>query len=270
MLNIITIHAIKKTSSFSHSNLKTSLLSLAVSDLGVGLLVQPLYIVVLVMEMKQNTENNPTFNNTYKVFLFTANLFGFASFFGVTALSADRFLSIHFHLRYQERVTHKRVAMVLVLVWILSAFLSLIRLWIPANIMYFIFVIIEVACVILAAYFNFKIFVVTRSHADQIQALQVQQAVQNGDMTNVASVRISAAVTLALYLVFLICYLPQICILTVTGISGQSIVLKLSLRHTMTLVFLNSSLNPLIYCWKMRHVGHAVMSMLQHAFSNDK
>ena len=248
---------IRKTSSFSNRSLRTSLLSLAVSDLGVGLLVQPLYIVVLVMEMEENIENNLTYKNTFKVFVFTANLFGFASFFGVTALSADRFLSIHFHLRYQERVTHKRVVMVVILVWMLSVFLSLMRMWIPANIMYFIFVIIELTCVISAAYFNFKLFVATRSHADQIQAMQVQQAVQNG-----ASLRISAAVTVALYLVFLICYLPQICVLTLTAISGQSTILKLSLRHTMTLVFLNSSLNPLIYCWKMRHIRHAVKSML--------
>ena len=36
MLNIVTIHAIRKTPSLS-KNLKTLLLSLAVSDLGVGL-----------------------------------------------------------------------------------------------------------------------------------------------------------------------------------------------------------------------------------------
>jgi len=40
MLNIVTIHAIRKASSLSKT-LKTLLLSLAVSDLGVGLLGQP-------------------------------------------------------------------------------------------------------------------------------------------------------------------------------------------------------------------------------------
>ena len=43
MLDSITIHAIRKTSSLSNP-LKTLLLSLAVSVLGVGLIVQPLYI----------------------------------------------------------------------------------------------------------------------------------------------------------------------------------------------------------------------------------
>ena len=44
MLNVLTIHAIRKTSSLPKT-LKTLLLSLAVSDVGVGLLVQPFYTV---------------------------------------------------------------------------------------------------------------------------------------------------------------------------------------------------------------------------------
>ena len=47
MLNIVTIHAIRKTSLLP-SSLKTLLLSLAVSDVGVGLLVQPFSISLLV------------------------------------------------------------------------------------------------------------------------------------------------------------------------------------------------------------------------------
>ena len=51
LLNIITIQALRKTPSLSKP-LKTLLLSLAVSDLGVGFLVQPTYIAVLVMKIK--------------------------------------------------------------------------------------------------------------------------------------------------------------------------------------------------------------------------
>ena len=55
-MNIITIQALRKTSSLPKT-LKTLLLSLAVSDLGVGLLVQPLYVAILVMEIDQNTNS---------------------------------------------------------------------------------------------------------------------------------------------------------------------------------------------------------------------
>ena len=52
VLNIITIQAIRKTSSLPKT-FKTLLLSLAASDLGEGLLVQPLYVAILVMEIDQ-------------------------------------------------------------------------------------------------------------------------------------------------------------------------------------------------------------------------
>ena len=69
MLNIFTIYAIEKTTKLSNKTLKTLLLSLAASDLGVGLVVQPLYIARLAMEMEHITENNLNYNNIYKAFL---------------------------------------------------------------------------------------------------------------------------------------------------------------------------------------------------------
>ena len=120
MLNIVAIYAIRKTSSLS-KNFKKLLLSLAVSDLGVGLLVQPMYIA-FIMDSQQNNATNDTNNVIYLAFLIPVNLFIDASLFSVTALCADRFLAIYLHLRYQELVTHNRVA-----IWVISALISLIR-----------------------------------------------------------------------------------------------------------------------------------------------
>ena len=63
MLNIVTIYAIRRTSSLPQT-LKTLLLSLAVSDIGVGLLAQPLYVSLLVMWLQQNDPGC----NTYRSF----------------------------------------------------------------------------------------------------------------------------------------------------------------------------------------------------------
>ena len=95
ILNILTIHAVRKTSSLQKP-LKTLLLSLAVSYLGVGLFAQPLYITWTI---------NRT-NSVFMAFTIIATLFAYASFFLVVAISVDRFLAIHLHLRYQELVTH--------------------------------------------------------------------------------------------------------------------------------------------------------------------
>ena len=97
MLNIVTMHAIRKTSSLPNT-LKTLLLSLAVSDVGVGLFSQPFYTSLLVKWLQQN---NPDCK-TYMMFTVIVYVFSVASFFGVVAVSVDRFLAIHLHLRYQE------------------------------------------------------------------------------------------------------------------------------------------------------------------------
>ena len=85
MLNSLTIHAIRRTMSLPKP-LKTLLMSLAVSDLGVGLLVQPLGIAMFVMEMEPNAASSPTYITMKDfAFLVPAILFYYATFFGVTA-----------------------------------------------------------------------------------------------------------------------------------------------------------------------------------------
>ena len=206
LLNIITIQALRKTQSLSKP-LKTLLLSLAVSDLGVGFLVQPTYIAVLVMEIEQNTDNG-AYYTIYDAFYIQNFLFSFASFFGVVALTVDRFLAIHLHLRYQELVTHKRVVAVVSSVWVLSALIALLALkWI--RILAYILATIHIVCYIATGLFDCKIYAVIRHHANQMYTLQ--QSAQNEDVANVARLRKTAVVTFYVYLMFLVCYLPIFC-----------------------------------------------------------
>ena len=128
MLNIVTIHAIRNILSLSKP-LKTLLLSLAVSDLGVGLTAQLLYVAVRIMELKQNYA-------TYIAFLVSTNMFIFASLLLVVVLNTDRFLAIPLCLRYRELVTHKRVLAVVISIWVFSAILSILQLWISINIIF--------------------------------------------------------------------------------------------------------------------------------------
>ena len=261
MLNIVAIYAIRKTSSLS-KNLKKLLLSLTVSDLGVGLLVQPIYIAH-VMDSQQNNATNDTDNVIYTAFLIEANFFTYASLFGVMALCADRFLAIHLHLRYQELVTHKRVVAVVVSLWVISALISLIRLFIPKNIMYMSFVIIESACIITATSLGLKLYLTLRRHINQIQ---VPQVAQNDQGKSVQRKRKSAMASLYVYLVFIACYLPNICRLFITATIPEP---RIDLRfYTPTLLFLNSTLNPLIYCWKMKRIQHTIVGTLRNLFSS--
>ena len=99
MLNVVTIHAIRKSSSLPKT-LKTFLVSLAVSDVCVGLLGQPLYASLLVTWLHQNDPGC----NIHLAFAITVSMFSLASFLTVVAVSVDRFLAIHLHLRYQELI----------------------------------------------------------------------------------------------------------------------------------------------------------------------
>ena len=115
--NILTIQALRKTPSLAKT-LKTLLLSLAVFDLDVSLLVQPMYVAILLMKIQQNTESI-SYVTVYKAFWIQKKILVLASHFGVISLTVDRFLAIHLYLRYQELVTHKRVVVSCVGLWIL-------------------------------------------------------------------------------------------------------------------------------------------------------
>ena len=258
-LNIITIIALKKPLTIPRA-VKILLLSLAVSDLGVGLLVQPLYITRLVMMIKENTKTlyfEITFNAT-------GTFLSCASFFGVVALTADRFLALHLHLRYQELVTHKRVVAVVISIWIISAIPMFLSIWIP-NAVGIILVPVASVCYLTTALFYFKIYSAVRHHSNQIHVLQAQLAQNNeGDTANAARETKAAVGTFYVYLVFLICYLPNTCFLIIVRSARPSTMLLQFGRYTVTLLLLNSSLNPLIYSWKMRHVRHAIMEILRN------
>ncbi|CAH3164921.1 unnamed protein product [Porites evermanni] len=254
VLNIITMQALRKTSSLPKT-LKTLLLSLAVSDLGVGLLVQPLYVALLVME-----KNSTVYNTIDKARSIQARTLVFASHFGVFALAVDRFLAIQLHLRYQELVTHKRVVAVVISFWVFSASVSY-----PSHPI--MRAVIFVVCLITTGLLYCKIYASVRHHTNQIHALQVQQATQNEHMANAARLKKSSLATFYVYFVYLVCYLPASCILFAKAVNDETRLLSQLWYITLTIVYLNSSLNPLIYCWKMRHIRQTVMDILRNIFA---
>ena len=259
MLNIVTIHAIRKTSSLPNS-LKTLLLSLAVSDVGVGLLGQPFYTSLLVKSLQQH---NPDCN-TSLIFVVIACVFFFAAFLSVVAVSVDRFLAIHLHLRYQELVTHKRVVAAVISIWALSVFLPLTMLWIPVDISTLVFLIVGVIGLLVTTVVYIRIYEAVQRHKIQIQAQQVQEEADSGEMANFASLIKSAVGVFFVYLVFMTCYLPYFISLVAFGVNGLTISLKRFSVFLCTLVYLNSTLNPVIYCWKMRHIRHGMVDILRN------
>ena len=240
LLNVITIQALQKTASLSKT-LKTLLLSLAVFDLGVGLLAQPLYTATLVIKIDQSTLFGCGVQGISCIFRLLGYVFLPASFFGIFALTVDRFLAIHLHLRYQEVVTCKRIVALMISIWVLSSALSLLT-W-KGNlekVLSFVIGVIGSVCLIIAGALYCKMHAVVRRHRNEINsALQVQQVAQNGKLASDARLKKTALATFYVYIVFLGCYVPYFCVRAASIISGESVLRQHLFYYFLTLMYLN-------------------------------
>ena len=267
MLNIVLIFALRRTSSLPKT-LKALILSVAISDLGVGLLAQPLYIARMIMDMK-NTNDQETYKKIVKVIGRTlAN----ASFFGVTAISVDRFLAIHLHLKhqelltYQEIVTYKRVVAAVILSWLLGASLALTGVFSSEYVGNLAGVTVGLVCLLTMGLIYFKISTVVRRHTVQVHAQPAQAVAPNEEShSNFERLRKTAVGTFYVYLLFLACHLP-IAIVILSG--PQMNKMKHLLIYARTLLYLSSSLVPLVYCWKFRHIRCAIKNILRNIFAS--
>ena len=268
MLNIVLIFALRRTPSLPKT-LKALILSVAVSDLGMGLLVQPLYIARLLMKMK-NTNNQEIYHEIARVI---GLILGNASFFGVTTISFDRFLAIHLHLKhqelltYQEIVTYKRVVTTVILSWVLSAFLALNGALSSEYRCNITRVAVAMACLLTVALTYFKIYIAVRRHTVQVHAQPAQAAASNAEnRSNFERLRKTAVGTFYVYLLFLACHLPvAIVILTGRKMNKKRQHFKM---YAQTLSYLSTSLVPLVYCWKFRHLRCAVKNILRNRFAS--
>ena len=269
MLNIVLIFALRRTSSLPKT-LKALILSVAVSDIGVGLLVQPLHIARLLMEIK-NTNNQETYKEIVNVI---GRTLGYVSFFGVTTISVDRFLAIHLHLKhqdlltYQEIVTYTRVVAIVILSWLLGAFLALTGVLSSSkNIFNLAGVSVGLVCLLTMGLIYFKISIAVRRHTVQVHAQPAQAVAPNEEnRSNFERLRKTAVGTFYVYLLFLACHLP-IAIVILTGRKTNKKRQHFKI-YAQTLLYLSTSLVPLVYCWKFRHIRCAVKNILRNTFAS--
>ena len=258
IFNIVAILAVRRTLSLP-KNFKILLLNLAVADAGVGLISQPFNLAILITDIESH--HSKYLPQIKKVYESTTSLLCVASFLSVTALAADRFLAVHLHLRYEELVTNKRVASAVIAVWTVSVTIALLRVWkeITAFAIVATFLMI---CLIVIALFYCKLHLVVKYHTEQIMAQQIQCRESNNELERVHAERQkrSAFMVFYIYLALLICYLP----LTILGtIYSLGIEVPAIVGLVCDILFmLNSSLNPLIYCWKIKHIRHAAKALL--------
>ena len=263
--NVLVIHALWKASLIPPT-IKTLFLSLAISDLAVGILSQPMFGVIIAVMLRRlsNGQHNfalfcPTVLTVCYYFIFGLS---FASFLNVIVITLDRLLAVRLHLRYQDLVTLKRLIIVLVALWITSAIGTSIFIFLPQG-SRLTGAVIDFLGIILTTVVYIYIYKVVRFHRNQIRC---QFQVQNRQGLEITRQNKSAYNALIVYVVFLACYLPlftSFILLTVDNFRSSFLVYD---HVSIFFAFLNSSLNPLLYCWRYREIRVNVKNSLSNIF----
>ena len=236
--NSIVILALLKTTSL-HPPSKVFLGSLALTDLFVGVVSQPFYVMILLLRGKICLY-------IQIIAVISANLFGGASLLTVTAISVDRLLALKMMLRYKQVVTSRRTRFTVAIFWLVSVIIS-IMLVVKFFIILHIICTVLLLCTVTSTFCYARIYNILRHHQNQIQVIHVQTApLSEGSSSLIATSQYKKTVSSAIWVqgVFLACYSPYlfalIFILTGTSISSFPFFWELA----VSLVLLNSSLNP--------------------------
>ena len=69
-----------------------------------------------------------------------------------------------------------------------------------------------------------------------------------------------------IWFLMLLCYLPLICTSALFTLLGRSYSMHLAFNFTTSVMFLNSSMNPVVFCWRIREFRAAVRKTLRELF----
>ena len=211
--NLLVVCTIVKTPNLRRANSNLFILGLAISDLGIGIFLQPVYMTVQVYELIDQFEH---YCVVYRLLHHIAWILACASQLTLAALITDRFMVVHYHLRYQQVVTPRRVGLVLLFIWAYS-FAATILAFFSSN-----FLIVNSILFLLAnlleIYFIIKIFRCVRRHSVMIQAQQ-----QSAPSTiNVAQMKKSVNPMYFMFGAFILCYFPFYATTFIQGFMGNS------------------------------------------------
>lgn len=259
--SLILVSFVKNPSLISPSNV--ILVSLALSDLCVGLVVQPMYIawrLNQVIFINENWRQDILFSMT----AFLSAILCLFSLLTVTFLSVDRYLALRLHLRYNEFITERRMCLFLGLLCLGSVAICTVTLLFPTY-DEFLGSSIAIGCFVLNAVLYFKIYRVVQRHKRQINELQLGR-IPNTGLVNILRFRTSSLAMFYVYLILLLCYLPYTSLAILFPLFKTNTSVKTAFEVSWTLVYLNSALNPVLYSWRLKGIRMAVKDVLYGLF----
>ncbi|XP_073232515.1 melanocyte-stimulating hormone receptor-like [Porites lutea] len=267
LLNLLVIIAVwKKQQLHTPSNVLLS--NLALTDFGVGCIVQPLFVAHKIGAIQGNISLHCIASLASKTL---ASVLGVVSLTTLTAISIDRLLALILNVRYRIVVTLRFTARTVGVLWIISIILTLPLFIYPLSFVYCM-VLLGAICFAVTTFAYAKLLrliqrqrcrVQTDLHAAQNNQATSQTQMQHPtEMINIAKYRSSTHTVIYLVLFMIIFYSPYLIsniVLAVTRTSDDRF--KAAFNITHTILFMNSLLNPVFHCWRIRNIRKAICEM---------
>ena len=256
--NTLILVALHKNISL-HPPSKLLFRNLAITDLLVGITAQPLNVLYWMSEVKERWDvcfYAPVSVSSVSYILCSVSVLT------MTAISVDRLLALSLGLRYRQVVTFNRTCITIIGLWIYSIVGSSSNFLNPVITSWYQYI-TTALCLFITFFAYAKIFLILRYNRIHVQIPTFKRQPNQAIPMNIA--RCTKAVYSALWVqvTLVVCYLPLAIVVALTLQKGIPKSMYLTKQFTITLVYLNSSLNPLLYCWKIREVRQAVKKTLR-------
>ena len=259
--NTLILVALHKETSL-HPPSKLLYRNLAITDLCVGIIVEPLTVTYWTSVVNERWDVCYHANWAGN---FSSRTLCSVSLLTLTATSVDRLLAL---LLGQQVVTLRRTFITVIALWILSIVSACTIFWNPLITSWYQYI-GTALCLVTIIFAYTKIFLNLRHN--QIHINPVQSHVFPGQPSqaiplNIARYRKAVNSALWIQVTLVVCYLPFGIAVALTPQRGMPLSSYLARNFAGTIVYLNSSLNPFLYCWKMRQVRQAVKETLRQLF----
>ena len=193
----------------------------------------------------------------------TANISITVSLWTITAISVDRLLALLLKLRYRQVVTLRKVYVVAIASWFNG--IGTATLWCFSLDAWRVLLGKNIAlCLITFTYSHTRTFLRLRhqhSPGDNI----LREPENQTSRVHVIPHRKTASSALWPLLALLFCYLPYFLLVSFAFRqieNNPSSVFTIALPTTALLMYFNSTLNPILHCWRIKEVRRAVKDTL--------
>ncbi|CAH3117997.1 unnamed protein product, partial [Pocillopora meandrina] len=234
---------------------------MAIADLIISSLSMPITVAVAVVFLHHFSIKN--FCELDYINLIILYFAGSSTLYHLAVIAWERNVAITRPLEYRNLITNTRVKRYAVFSWLL-ALLTIVPTYIleGAGVDYFFIEIVNtvvalpsLGCVIAIPYFYAKVFLRVRKRKDN-EMVSVNTMIQEKLEAKVAKT------TGILTVILLVSFLPASATLTV-GVMLPTLRVSSYVLWTQLLAHLNSLLNPILYCYRVRPFRDAILEMLR-------